>query len=69
MVTISNDVVIDYVDGKYKKVDRLVIKKVGMLPLGDRYEGKLRYWFGVLWIPSCSNKKSLRIFSSCILVL
>jgi len=69
LVTLSSDSSIDYQDGKHLKVDRLVIKKIGSLPLGDRYEGDLRYRFGFLSIPACNGRKSLRSKSSLTLIL
>lgn len=69
LVTVSNDSTIDYENGKYIKENRLVIKKIGSLPLGDRYKGNVQYKFGFLSIPSCSGSKSLRSKNSHVLVL
>lgn len=56
--------------GKIITRDRVVIKKVGNLPLGDRYDGNISYKFGFLCIPKCSNSgpEPLRSKKSAILV-
>ncbi|WP_223176110.1 hypothetical protein [Sulfurimonas hydrogeniphila] len=69
LVTVSNDSTIDFENGKYIKINRLVIKKVGSLPLADRYDGEIGYQFGFLSIPSSNGRKSLRTKNSHILVL
>jgi len=69
LVTVSNDSAIDFENEKYMKVNRLVIKKVGLIPLGDRYNGKIRYRFGLLSISACNSYRSLRTKNSHILVL
>ena len=69
LVTVSNDSTINYENGKYIKESRLVIKKIGSLLLGDRYEGNIQYKFGFLSIPSCNGLKSLRRKNSRMLVL
>ena len=52
-----------------KKNTRFVIKLVGLLPLGDRYEGSISYKFGFLTIPACKGMRTLRESKSLILVL
>ena len=69
LVTLSNDTSLGFDDGKSVKADRLVIKKIGLLPLGDRYEGDLSYKFGTLTILACNGRKSLRTKKSRLLVL
>ena len=69
LVTVSNDSTIDFENEKYIRVNRLVIKKVGSIPLGDRYEGIVRYKFGFLSIASCNGRKSLRTKNNHMLVL
>ena len=69
LVTISNDTAIDYDNGKIVRVNRLVIKKLGALPLGDRYEGDVTYRLGFLCIPACKGRNSLRNKKTYLLVL
>lgn len=69
MVTLSQDFSIEYDKNKIEKVERLVIKLIGSIPLGDRYDGKLSYKFGFLSIPECKGIRSLRVTKSILLVL
>jgi len=69
LVTLSNDNAIFYKDGRTIKIERLVIKKIGCLPLGDRYDGKISYKFGILSIPACEGIQSLRHKKTHLLVL
>ena len=59
LVTLSKDVAIEFDNGKPIKNSRLLIKRIGSIPIGDRYEGHLKYKFGILTIPTCSGRKSL----------
>lgn len=54
-VTLSEDFSVDFVNNKSTKIDRLVIKKIGDFVLGDRYNGKIYYKYGVLTISPCIN--------------
>ena len=69
LVTLSKDSALESESGKYTKVDRFVIKLVGSIPLGDRYEGEVSYRLGVLSIPACKGMQSLRTRKSRVLVL
>lgn len=60
LLTISNDNAIEYDRQKTTKIERFIAKKIGLLPLGDRYEGEIKYRFGILTIPACSGQASLR---------
>lgn len=59
MVTIADDSAIEYKSGSFNKVERIILKKVGMIPLGDRYEGHVRYRFGLLHVSACKGRKSI----------
>ncbi|MCK4820117.1 hypothetical protein KA005_30405 [bacterium] len=69
LVTISNDNAIEYERQKATKIERLVVKKVGVLSLGDRYEGEIKYRFGILSIPACLGQASLRNKKQRLLVI
>ena len=69
LVTLSQDSSLEYDNNKIGKVDRFVIKLIGSIPLGDRYEGKLSYKFGFLSISACKGMRSLRGTKSTMLVL
>jgi len=69
LVTISNDKAISYEKGRTVKNDRLVIKKIGSLTLGDRYEGNITYRFGFLNIPASEGMQSVRRKKTRLLIL
>jgi hypothetical protein len=69
LMTLSLDSALDYDGATYEKKTRYVIKLIGYFPLGDRYDGKIGYKFGILSIPACKGRKSLRDNKSRVLVL
>tara|TARA_B100000446_G_C10497948_1_gene322021 strand:- start:457 stop:1134 length:678 start_codon:yes stop_codon:yes gene_type:complete len=69
LVTLSSDSTLESNGVSYSKKSRYVIKLVGSLALGDRYQGQVKYRFGVLSISPCEGKKSLRQSGSRIVVL
>ncbi len=69
LVTLSSDSTLESNGVSYSKKSRYVIKLVGSLHLGDRYQGQVKYRFGVLSISPCEGMKSLRESGSRILVL
>lgn len=69
LVTISNDKAISYEEDRTIKVERLVMKKIGSIPLGDRYKGNITYMYGVLSIPACEGMQSIRHKRKRLLVL
>lgn len=69
LVTLSLDSALEYNGRENEKRTRYVIKLIGSLPLGDRYEGKISYKFGFLSIPACNGFKSLREEKTRVLVL
>lgn len=69
LVTLGVDAAVEVgVDGT-KKVERFIVKKVASVPLGDRYQGRIRYALGVLSIGACSGMRSLRTKSQHLVVL
>jgi len=69
LVTLSLDSAFDYGKEQNEKSTRFVIKLIGSLPLGDRYEGSVSYKFGFLTIPACQGMRTLRERKSSIMVL
>jgi hypothetical protein len=69
LATLSQDSSIEHDKNKIEKVDRFVIKLIGSIPLGDRYEAELSYKFGFLSIPACTGMRSLIKSKSTMLVL
>ena len=67
LVTISEDSSVYFEKNKPYSKKRLVIKKIGSIPLGDRYSGSILYKYGLLTITACSGfdpviKKTKRVF-------
>ena len=69
LVTLSSDSSLKSSGINYSKKSRYVIKKVGSLSLGDRYQGLVKYRFGILSIPPCEGMKSLRESGGRVVVL
>lgn len=68
-VTLSSDSSLESNGLRYSKKSRYVIKLAGSLPLGDRYQGQVKYRFGVLSISPCEGMKSLRESGARVVVL
>ncbi|MES9902844.1 MAG: hypothetical protein ABW168_09185 [Sedimenticola sp.] len=69
LVTLSSDSSLESNGVNYTKKARFVIKLVGSLPLGDRYQGVIKYRYGLLSISPCIGMKSLRETGARIVVL
>ena len=69
MITLSSDSSLESNGLSYTKKPRFVIKLVGSLPLGDRYQGHIKYKCGLLSISPCKGMKSLRETGARVVVL
>ncbi|RUM91963.1 MAG: hypothetical protein DSZ27_04800 [Thiomicrospira sp.] len=69
LVTLSSDSSLESNGVRYSKKSRYVIKLIGSLPLGDRYQGIVKYRFGILSVPKCEGMKSLRKSAARIVIL
>lgn len=69
LVTLSSDSSLESNGLSYGKKSRYVVRLVGSLPLGDRYQGQVKYKFGILSISPCEGMKSLRDTGARIVVL
>lgn len=69
MVTLSMDAVFEQNENVGEKISRFVVKLIGTIPLGDRYQGTLSYKFGILTIPDSEIMSSVRTKKSRILVI
>lgn len=69
LVTLSSDSSLESNGVSYTKKSRFVIKLVGSLPLGDRYQGCIKYKYGLLSISACTGMKSLRETGARVIVL
>lgn len=52
-----------------EKISRFIVKLIGTVPLGDRYQGTPSYKFGILTIPACQGMTTVRTKKSRILVI
>jgi hypothetical protein len=55
LLTVSYDKALEFAPNGTKKVRRVILKAIGSIPLGDRYQGDIRYRLGVLTIPPTSG--------------
>jgi hypothetical protein len=69
LLTLSAEAAVDIEVAGTKRVDRFIVKKIASLPLGDRYEGKISYRFGLLTIGECTGRRSLRTSTQRMVVL
>lgn len=60
LVTVSSDMSVEFEKSRPVKKERLLIKKVGSIPLGDRYNGKIQYKYGIINIPASEGIQTLR---------
>lgn len=60
LVTLNAESAIKINPDRANKVDRFIVKKIGAISLGDRYEGKISYRYGLLTISKCLGMASLR---------
>jgi hypothetical protein len=52
---LQNDTFFTLDNNKVKKTDRIILKKIGYIPLGDRYNGNIYYKYGILKIEKNLN--------------
>ncbi|HFG2036947.1 hypothetical protein [Vibrio cholerae] len=70
LVTVMADSCIEFEStSKAIKKERFVIKKVGTIPLGDRYDGTVTYRLGFLTISACKGLKALRTKHERVFIL
>ncbi len=60
LVTLSAESAVKINPDGVNKVDRFIVKKIAAIPLGDRYEGKVTYRFGLLTIGECHGMATIR---------
>lgn len=69
LLTLSSDSSLKSNGVSYRKKARYILKLVGSLPLGDRYQGKVKFKYGVLSISPCIGIKALRESGSRVFIL
>lgn len=70
LVTVAVDSCIEFeATSEAIKKERFVIKKVGSIPLGDRYEGAVTYKLGFLTISACEGLKARRTKRERVFIL
>jgi hypothetical protein len=68
-VTLTNDISVNFEPSSIERTERLIIKKIASIPLGDRYDGRVLYKWGVLSIGSCTSFQSIWKSRQLLLVL
>lgn len=68
-VTLSYDAAVELSPSSAARMERLVVKKIGSLPLGDRYDGRIRYRYGLLYIGRADRHETIRTSSQWLIVL
>lgn len=68
-VTLNEESAIDIDLEGAKKTNRLILKKIASLHLGDRYNGVIRYKYGLLTIGECKGMHSIRTKSQRLIIL
>lgn len=69
LLTISQDSFINVSGNQINKDDRLIIKKISSICLGDRYQGYPYYKYFLLNIPACDGVQSIHTKKSRFIVL
>ena len=69
LVTLSTESAVEIEQDGVKKIERFIIKRVATIPLGDRYEGKLSFRFGMLTIGECPGRASLRSLKQRLVII
>lgn len=69
MVTLSMDAIFEQNANIGEKISRFIVKLIGTVSLGDRYQGILSYKFGMLTIPACEGMATARTKKSRMLVI
>ena len=60
LLTVSAQPALKVSEEKVDRTDRLAIQKLTTIPLGDRYNGEIRFRFGILSIGPCKGSATLR---------
>lgn len=69
LVTLGLDSRLDLSSGSSKKVVNYLLKLVGVIPLGEHYDGNISYNYGLLKIPPCKGRSSLRAKFDWLLIV
>jgi len=69
LLTLSADMAVEWDRNALMKNERLVLKLMGVIPLGDRYQGNVKYRWGLLSIPACEGLKALRMKRSLVVII
>ena len=68
-VTVSLDIAVELSPNGTARTNRIVIKKIGSLPLGDRYDGRLWFKYGLLYVGPSNGHKTIRRLRHWVIVV
>ena len=68
-VTLSLDIAVELSPNSTERTERFVVKKIGSLPLGDRYDGKLWFKYGLLYVGPSNRHQSIRQSGQWLMIL
>lgn len=68
-VTLSLDIAVELSPNTTARTERFVVKKIGSLPLGDRYDGKLWFRYGLLYVGPSNRLETIRQSYQWLVVL
>lgn len=59
-VTLTNDISVNIGPSSKERTERFIMKKIATITLGDRYDGRVVYKWGILSIGTCQLPQSIR---------
>ena len=68
-VTLSLDIAVELSQNATARTERFVVKKMGSLPLGDRYDGKLWFRYGLLYVGPSNRHEAIRKSGQWLVIL
>ena len=68
-VTLSLDIAVELSPNSNARTERLVVKKIGSLPLGDGYGGKVWFKYGLLYLGPSSRQETIRQSGQWLMIL
>jgi hypothetical protein len=69
LLTLSAEPTVTIDTNGTRSAERFIVKKIASVPLGDRYEGRISYRWGLLTIGPCTGLRALRTRTQRLLLL
>jgi len=68
-VTLGLDIAVEISPDATARTERFVVKKIGSLPLGDRFDGKLWFRCGLLYVGPSNRQETIRQSGQWLVIL